>query len=156
MSRLIELNGKFGVGLRAIIDDEDYEKVSSLRWKADHRGYVYTNMGSKRVYLHRFISELDEFDGVILFDHRNGNRLDNQKHNLRKCTNSQNQANTKSWENKDSKGVYFFNNRWVARIMVDGNRKYLGRYESKQEAIDKYNEASIMYFGDFSYQNRYA
>ena len=150
MSKMIELHGKYGAGKFAIVDDEDYELVSQHRWLVDVRGYVNFNVLHKRVYLHRFILKLKEFDGTMV-DHKKGNKLDNRKSQLRKCTNSQNQANTKSWGGKEQKGIYLFKNRWVARIMVNGVRKFLGRFKNKEEALIVYKLESKKQFGEFSY-----
>lgn len=150
MSKLIELTGKYGRGKFAIVDDEDYGLVSQYKWSMSKRGYVSCHIHYKKVYLHRFIFGLDDFDGIMV-DHKKGNRLDNRKSQLRRCNNSQNQANTKSWKGKKHKGIYFCKNKWVARIMVNGIRTYLGRFENKEDALLVYNKESKRNFGEFSY-----
>lgn len=151
MTKSIPLRGQYGTGKSVIVDDEDYEYLHDKVLYADKREFVYIKIGRNKYLLHRFILDIH---GKIepMIDHRNHNRLDNSRNNLRECTNSQNQANTKSWEGRDSKGVYFCRGKWVARIMVNGIRKYIGRFLDKDEAIREYQKESISSFGEFAYQ----
>lgn len=91
-------------GHEALIDDEDAERVLAFKWFAIGReGRVYAarhiwersaeGRGRNRlVYLHRFIVGADAEAHV---DHRNGDRLDCRRGNLRTCTHAQNLCNTK-------------------------------------------------------------
>lgn len=67
----------------AIVDDEDYERVSRWRWKGHSGGYAartgYAKDKFVTILMHRLIVNAPE--GVEVH-HRNGNKLDNQKHNL--------------------------------------------------------------------------
>ena len=92
---LIPLCGKRGQGKFAIVDDEDYERVSKYRWYYDIRVKkrkdgsmpeychfrIRGNIGEKSlVSLHRFVL------GVTVdldVDHVNENPLDNRKENLK-------------------------------------------------------------------------
>lgn len=154
MSKKIQLYGKVGEGKFAIVDDEDYELVSKYKWYLNKRGYVSTLSKDKttRVYLHRLVMGLSDFCGIMV-DHKHGNRLDNRKSQLRKCNNSQNQANTLSWRGLGTKGITLNGNKWVVRIMVNGERKYLGRFENQEEAEKVYADASRYFFGEFAYQS---
>lgn len=151
MTRTIPLKGIYGIDKEVIVDDDDYEFLFSQSLYADKRGYVYIKIKRDKFLLHRFILGIH---GKVepMIDHKNRNRLDNRKSNLRECTNSQNQANTRSWKGKDSKGVYFSQGKWVARIMVKGIRKYVGRFADKDDALREYQKESINNFGEFAYQ----
>lgn len=151
MTKYLELTGQYGTGKFSMVDDEDYEKLLEFPCHADKRGYVYIVIHGKNVLLHRYILGIAG-TGSPMVDHRDTNRLNNQKSNLRKCTNSQNQANTKSWGGRETKGVYFFRNKWVARIMVRGVRVFLGRFENKEEALGVYKQAANKHFGEFAYE----
>lgn len=150
MTKYMQLHGMYGTGKVTLLDDEDYEKINGKVVYADKRGYIYIAVNGERHLLHRYILGIHG-QREPLVDHKDHNRMNNQKSNLRKCTNSQNQANTKSWGGREFKGVYFFRNKWVARIMVNGERIYLGRFESKEDAIQAYNESSYKHFGEFAY-----
>lgn len=91
-------------GKVALVDAEDYERVSSLRWHAKKKGKTWYAMRSvpkgsryengepkyKACYMHRLIMGAPE---GIEVDHENGDGLDNRRSNLRLATKSQNQQN---------------------------------------------------------------
>ena len=41
----------------------------------------------------------------------------------------------------------------MARIIVNGKRKHLGRYNTKEEAAEARRQAEIEYFGEFAPNN---
>ena len=65
-------------------------------------------------------------------DHANRARSDNRWPNLRLATHQEN-----SW-NKQAKGYYRARSRWAAVIEVNGERHYLGRFDSPEEARGAY------------------
>src|ERR1700749_1260158 len=98
----------------AIVDDADYEMLSSYKWHAHYtRKLVYAhstqylkNGKFKTLVMHRLIMNAQKGD---LVDHRDRNTLNNQRNNLRICTYRQNNANRKSAQGKTSNylGVSF-------------------------------------------------
>lgn len=68
-----------------LLDDNDYDRVKGYKWSISKSGYVRRTerQGSKTVNykLHREILGLDKGCGIV--DHRNRNKLDNRKSNLR-------------------------------------------------------------------------
>lgn len=143
-------------GYKVLIDDEDYEMVSSLRWRVvpkNTSGQVYfmTWHENKRIRLHRFI--LGQKNKNIFVDHINGNTLDNRKSNLRNCTQNENQRNCrKHRDNKTGlKGIYYQKEakKYHAQIMVNSKVIYLGLFTNKEEAHAAYCEASKKYHGEF-------
>jgi len=104
-------------------------------------------------------------------DHINNNPLDNQRHNLRQCSYSENNRNRKpvrtSWTGKAKASKYkgvvrrHSRNKWEARITIpnqvykDGSNKikYLGNYASEYEAAQAYNKAAKELFGEYAYLN---
>jgi hypothetical protein len=156
------LNGKYGKGLYALIDDDDYERVSVYKWwvmRPKHTMYVYTqiddNGRKKTIMLHRFIMNVS--DPNVEVDHINGNGLDNRKENLRLCFNGENNRNSRPHRNSSSKykGVCWHkkNKKWQADIYVNGKHIYLGQYDSEIEAAKAYDRAAIKYFGRFAKLN---
>jgi len=92
-------------------------------------------------------------DPQDFIDHENGNRDDNSFGNLRKATNSQNQANA-FWVTNTSgiKGIRYQSDRrkWIAMITVDGKQRNLGRFTRKIDAAMAYRRAAIEAWGEFA------
>ena len=131
---------------RAIIDLEDVEKIKNYKWSLKN-GYAFnTEVG----LLHRF---LNEYPNDMVIDHINLNKLDNRRSNLRICTYSQNNMNTKikSSNTSGTKGVWWNAKRekWIAEIMIDNKKYYLGEFINKEKEIKTRKEAEIKYFGEF-------
>ena len=89
-----------------------------------------------------------------LVDHIDGDGLNNRKLNLRKATRSQNAMNGEMHvDNKSGfKGVSYHKARgkWVAWIMREGNRKYLGLFGNPESAHAAYVEAAKEHHGKFA------
>lgn len=122
----------------ALVDDEDYERLSKYTWRLHSKGYATrsssTNGKETRLMMHREILETGEFQ----VDHIDRNKLNNQKDNLRIATNSINQFNKGKQKNNTSgtPGVFWDRSKkiWRARIQIDGKRIELGRFKTVDEA----------------------
>ncbi len=90
-------------------------------------------------------------------DHKNGNKLDNRKENLRLSTHSQNGCNRGKQVNNSSglKGVTWNKERlaWHAQIGVRGKRIHLGYFSNPGLAAMAYNHAAIKHHGEFAKLN---
>lgn len=154
----IPLNGKRGVGLFALIDDEDFELISSYRWNLDFSGYAVTypriNGRQKTLPMHRLVMGEPK---AMQVDHINRNKLDNRKSNLRLCTHAQNMVNvglTKA--NKSGyKGVRWNERlrKWQASIRTCGKPRHLGLFDSREAAALSYNIAASRLHGEFAWLN---
>ena len=133
----------------SLIDDEDFERVTKFKWsllKNGTSGYAVRstvvgyrspdkpkgdskNQIHKMSYLSHFILNLD---GKFIVDHIDGNKLNNQKHNLRIVTKSQNAMNSKVRSDNKSgvRGVNWdkIHNKWRARVKVDGKEVFCINY----------------------------
>lgn len=144
-------------GLVALIDDEDYERVSAYKWgtlKAPNTFYAIRIDTRKMIYLHRFI--MDASRGVEV-DHENGNGLDCRRSNMRLATHGQNQHNQRLAVHNASgyKGVSWdkVNRKWCAKIQVDGRTINLGRFVNIEDAANAYDRAAIKYHDEFARTN---
>lgn len=120
----------------------------------NENGYRCFRIKGKKFYAHRlawlFIHKQWPH-GII--DHINGNRSDNRICNLREVTTSQNIANTNATCAKSSlRGAHWSSEKgkWFSRIMFNGKTKYLGYFNSKEEAHNAYIIARRNLHGEFS------
>jgi hypothetical protein len=131
-------------GKIALVDDEDYDRLSPHKWYAHNRcqtSYAQRWIENKVCMMHRII--LSAPTGVEI-DHIDGNGLNNQKSNLRVVTRRQNSQNLHGVV-KTSKyvGVHRIHpsrkNCWRAEISVNNKLVSLGCYPSEEEAACAYN-----------------
>ena len=133
-------------GAVALVDDEDYERISAHKWREmvsygihyairsmydeEHRQHTIT--------MHRQIMAAPA-DMVV--DHKDRNGLNNQRGNLRLCTSGQNIRNQKS--RGGYRGIYSNRRRWVARACINGKQQYLGSFPTPEAAALAWNKAII-------------
>ena len=148
--------GKF-----AKVDPEDYLWLSQFRWhcktniKAIYAVRTITVAAkSKRIFMHRLIMNTPAH---LVCDHVNHDGLDNRKQNLRNCTISQNNANSRSARTSSSryKGVSWNKTRkkWAAYIKKDSKQLFLGHFSSEIEAAKAYDKKAAELFGQFAQLN---
>ena len=157
-------------GYTAIIDDEDYELISNLKWRVSvqKRKNYHTYLtciantprpNRKTVKLHRVImAKYFDIKGKII-EHKNGNPLDCRKTNMRIATRQGNSANMQKKKPNSSskyKGVHRADSKskpWRAVIKFNGKQKHLGNFKTEEEAFKVYSEEHKKLFGSFSLQN---
>lgn len=141
-------------------DKEDYDKVKAQCWGIDGKGYFQCIQrgGHKdnvvHILLHRFLVNAPD-DKIV--DHKDGNKHNNRKENLRITTLSENGMNKVIQSNNTSgtTGVYWNAKRknWCAQIKKDKHTQHLGSFKNKEDAIKARKGAEEKYFGEFSYDN---
>lgn len=160
MTRQIPLTqGKF-----ALVDDEDFERVSKFKWHA--------SKGSKTFYARRNSLKSDNIEKRITIrlhcfilgfpvntdiDHIDRNGLNCCRSNLRRATPSQNRANRglDSTNTTGYKGISFIKrrNRWRMRITVDGKKIEKDGFHTAEQAARAYDSFSKKHFGEFAVTN---
>lgn len=146
-----------------LIDDEDFEMVSKLKWywmktPSVHKRYVASsssiNNKTRMISLHRMLMG---FPKGKLIDHKNGDTLDNRKCNLRVCSNAENSRNRRKITGCSSrfKGVHWDKKckKWHAKIKRDGKTRSLGFFDDEEAAARAYNVAAPLFHGEFAYLN---
>ncbi len=131
----------------ALVDDEDYERLSVYKWHYNS-GYV---KNVKKGFLHSLLLVAPR---GLYIDHINGNPLDNRKCNLRVVTHAQNMYNKGVYKNSKSgtKGVSWSkdHNKWVAKIEINKKSKFLGYFSDLHVAKEAYQRASIDNWGEYA------
>src|SRR3990172_2543575 len=122
-------------GVFAQVDDEDFEYLNQFNWfalKTKYTFYASRNIQIKGMWttirMHRVLMNTPRNQKV---DHKDHYGLNNQKYNLRRCTDQQNQGNRR----KTKKTIH------------------LGIYATEIEAALAYNEAAKKEFGEFACLN---
>jgi hypothetical protein len=146
-------------GLVTQVDDEDYPELSKYKWHAawdattqSYRAQRVSN--HQTIRMHRVITKA--LPGQMV-DHWDHDTLNNQRFNLRACSNAQNTANGKIRSNNTSgfKGVSWHKHikKWSAQIRVAGRLIPLGYFTDPVEAARNYDAKAVELFGDFAYTN---
>jgi hypothetical protein len=152
-------------GFTAIVDDEDYDLVASVKWCAMRsatgvyaiRQVVVAKNKQSAILMHRLIlQQMMEVLPRARVDHKNGIGIDNRRENLRLATHSQNMANRRKSQMarparicSQYKGVAYYRGKWQA--FVGG--EYLGRFTSEEEAARVYDAAARIKWGEFARLN---
>jgi hypothetical protein len=141
-------------GLVAVIDEADYERISAHKWytlTSGPRFYAITEIGGAQVLMHRFVLD---YSGPLDIDHIDGDELNNRRANLRVVTRAQNLWNQGPRKGKRFKGVQrVASGRYMARMMVNGERLYFGTHATEEEAARVYDDAARKYHGEFARLN---
>lgn len=88
--------------------------------------------------MHRFVMDTPNNRDI---DHRNHDGLDNCRSNLRVCTRSQNNRNSRPHSSSGYKGVYWDKERgkWIVLLFTNGRVIAGGRFDDKIAAARAYN-----------------
>jgi hypothetical protein len=149
-------------GLYTIVNAENYERFSKDRYfamKTRYPGKFYAvrrvkiHGKVKSIHMHREILEMTDEDRRLV-DHKNGNPLDNRRSNLRFATYIQNSMNSGLRKNNISgfKGASFDKRKkmWKASIMHNRKNKFLGYFDTPEEAHAAYCAAAVRLVGEFA------
>lgn len=132
-------------GMMAVVDDEDFDKVSGLTWYAiksnggrSKTWYAQANLPGQRrsVKMHRLLKGAPD---KVPVDHEDGDGLNNRQNNLRLVTYSENQINqgVRASNTSGAVGVSWCKRRkkWRAGVGVGGRTVPCGYFEDKADAV---------------------
>jgi hypothetical protein len=146
-----------------LVDDSDYDLVMAHRWfieTTDTPNLIYAatriwRRGATRrveIMMHKMLT------GWPKTDHIDHNGLNNQRHNLRPATQSQNMMNGR--HRRDSrnrfKGIYYnpaHSRKYRAYITLNGKRRSLGWFDDDVSAALAYDAAARELFGPYACLN---
>lgn len=84
------LSGIAGAGRFAEVDPVDYNRLNRFKWVL-RQGYAVAVINGHSVRMHRMV--MNEDDPLVVIDHKNRDRLDNQAENLRRMSPIENANN---------------------------------------------------------------
>lgn len=128
----VELIVRGGV---ALVDEERLQELSSYNWYLRKDGYIRADIGRRGfVYMHRLVFGPTS----VMVDHKNRNKQDNRKENLREGNDRLNALNN----GKQPKGYYYKEARgtWVVRFTVNRKQKYFGECSTEERAQQRAKE----------------
>ena len=135
-----------------LADASDYELLAPYSWCVSAQGYAVARIGGKVVKMNRHLLGLRVGDGRIV-DHRNRDRLDNRRRNLRICSIKENHRNVSTSKNNKvgQLGVRMTKGgRYNVRIVADGVEHHIGNYETLEDAVQARNAAEDKYHGEYA------
>lgn len=136
----------------ALVDDDIYEVVNNYKWHV-HKGrntwYALRHMNLQEdpsgkfefIRLHHIVVGIPPKGFEV--DHKDGNGLNNQRENLQIVTKRKNQQNTCVHRTGRLVGTTWHKNnqKWLAKIQINGKMKHLGYFKTEQEAHEAYMKA---------------
>ena len=160
--RVIELTH----GQTALVDDADYgHLITGNKWRAfksenGHTFYAVRTIrkadGRKTSQLmHRFLLRLRSPKRKA--DHKDNDGLNNQRHNLRRCSQSQNRMNSRKTPGHSSKykGVCWDKqtDSWIVQLKIKRKAIHIGRFKDEVLAAKAYDKEAKKRFKSFALLN---
>lgn len=143
----------------SLVDSEDFETLASWSWFVVRKFVArkwkfYARRSDDCMGLHSFILKCPK--GVDV-DHIDGDGLNNRKHNLRICSESQNQMNRLNLTTNTSgfRGVVWDRraNKWKGTLTANKIRMHLGYFTDPIRAAKARDEAARKHHGNFAVLN---
>lgn len=149
ITRLITFNKKCEPSGEVLVDTEDVERLKEHKWYIRvHKSklYCFGHFDRKKVQMTKFLLNTDK-----IVDHINGNSLDNRKSNLREVTYAQNNRNQHRGKRFSGiiKTAYRRDKPYMAFIRCDSKEKYLGSFETYEDAVLARLKAEEQYWGEY-------
>lgn len=153
------------------VDDEDYDYLMLYDFTLNQHGYPIgkPKQKYKRIGLfssapvHKILIDKGQKGRHVVIDHVDGNKLNNQKENLRICSHAENMRNRKittTYSNKETtskyKGLVWRkkNKKWQVHISIEENKEvFVGYFKDEIAGANCYNYYAKKYHGEFARLN---
>jgi hypothetical protein len=144
----------------AIVDDDLPQEIIKSKWYVLN-GYVVRTIAGVAEYLHRLIMACPP---GLTVDHKDQDKMNNRRSNLRICSVNQNLQNRGKFKNSTSrfKGVYrnqpYLNKfYWCGKITINGKqifKRFPFTEEGELLAARWYDNMADQLFGEFAITNK--
>jgi|ERR1017187_1552034 hypothetical protein len=140
------------------VDDEDFDRLSVFKWYLKPTGRSVFRATSRALgTINISIGNEIMHTRHVVYDHIDRDCFNNQKSNLRVCSDSQNMANRGKFKNCTSKykGVSWHKRDriWSSMIMINRKPIYIGSFKSEIEAARAYDKKAFELFKEFACLN---
>lgn len=139
-------------GKDVLLDTQEYQRLLPIIGELfiNRNGYCYVSTVERKLKaLHKFI-----LPNELMVDHINGNKLDNQKKNLRPVDMSKNVANRDKRKSTACKYKGVTKNTGCDTFTARCKKEYLGSFKTQEDTAKAYNEAAIKTFKEFARLNK--
>jgi hypothetical protein len=141
-------------GIMCHVSEEDSEFVDIWIWDQRRDGYVVRYEDNKIIFLHLVIGGRMGILTSDVVDHKDRNRLNNQRSNLRPATFAQNVQNRGKYRISASKyiGVLAYKNKyspWLAKVAGF----VYGPFTTEEQAAKVRDCYALKWYGDFAVFN---
>jgi hypothetical protein len=141
-------------GKVAMVDPEDFERLSQFKWHAIKIGpkyYACRKDKCRSILMHR---EIMQPPSGMVVDHKKPATLNNHRANLRVCTQADNVHNSRPYGKKcPFKGVTPKGDKWEAKIKHHGKTDHLGVFDDPAEAARIRDRKAFELFGEYAWLN---
>lgn len=140
-----------------LVSNSNRVKIGQVSGRLHSQGYVKIKINNKEYGAHRlaWLYMAGSFPDKSI-DHRDCIRNNNKWLNLREATIQENSFNSarKARNTSGYTGVTWNKslNTWTAYCSINGKQKYLGRFNTAEEASEVYQQAALANRGEF-YRN---
>ena len=132
-------------GETTMVDDDMYDSLIEHKWLYDGNyaaRNIYVDGKRVKIYMHRVVNKTPK--GFVT-DHKNGDKLNNLRSNLRTVTQSENACNRSKYKKNSSsiyKGVYYSKRwgMWMARGAFGCKVHRIGIFDNELAAAYAYNK----------------
>lgn len=135
----------------SMIDAIDIDLVNSTRWFLNNEGYVYCKKNGEYITMHNVI--IGKPNKGFVIDHKNRDKLDNRRSNLRFATYSQNCTNSTHRKRLLPRGVYKDRNKYQCCLNYGKKRYYLGNFDTPFEAGMAFDKKMLQLDKEFAVLN---